>query len=90
MSELITGMLLLDGKTGINWSKREKPSINHWYRTKDLDLDYWKIKKDFYSPKTGITYYKIVEYYNGDVLYTGHSLAAIREIIRDNTFRMVV
>ena len=46
--------------------------------------------KDYHSPETKITYYKIIEYYNGDILYCGHTLAQIREIIRDNTYRMVI
>ena len=53
-------------------------------------FDYWKIRKDYHSPVTGITYYKIVEYYNGDNLYCGSTLAQVREIMRDNTYRMVL
>ena len=80
---------LSDGKTAYLWTTKEKPSINHWYRLK-YQADYWKIKKDFYCEANKTTYYKIIEYYNGDVLYTYHSLARIREIMRENTYRMVI
>lgn len=78
------------GGTGIPWANREKPCINHWYRMRDKERDYWKIAKDFHSPETNKTYYKIVEYFNGDILYAGKSLAVIRQLMRDNTFRMVI
>lgn len=80
---------LPNNKTGIRWTNRERPSINHWYRCIG-DVDYWKILKDFHSPERKITYYKIVEYYNGDILYSGKTLAQLRELIRDNTYRMVI
>lgn len=80
---------LSDGR-GIKWGKTEKPCINHWYRCISEDRDYWKILKDYHSPEKGVTYYKIVEYYNGDVLYVGKPLAVIRQIMRTNTFRMVI
>ena len=81
---------LPDGKTGIEWRMKEKPCLNHWYRIKGKELDFWRINKDFYSPETKITYYKIVEYYNGDILYCGRTLKQIRMIMRDETYRMVI
>ena len=51
---------------------------------------YWKYTKDYYSESERTTYYKIVEYYNGDNIYVGRTLAQIRELIRDNTYRMVI
>ena len=74
----------------IQWKTIEKPCLNHWYRLKSDDLDYWKIVKDFHSPESNITYYKIVEYYNSDVFYVGSTLAQARELMRDNTYKMVV
>ena len=82
--------ILPDGKSGISWTNKEKPSLNHWYRTISKEADYWKMIKDFHSPETNITYYKIVEYYNGDVLYSGSTLSQLRKIMRNNTYRMVI
>lgn len=77
--------------TAFLWTNKEKPELNHWYRViGDVDRDYWKIAKDFHSHETGITYYKIVEYFNGDILYSGKTLASIRQIMRNNTYRMVL
>lgn len=81
---------LSDLKSGIRWKQKERPSVNHWYRYVGDPLDFWKITKDFHSPKTKITYYKIVEYYNGDILYSGRTLAEIRQIMRENTCRVVI
>ena len=90
MNEPLKTILLPNGKNAVEWTMREKPSVNYWYLCKDSDTDCWKIAKDYYSPETKQTYYKIVEYYNGDILYCGHTLAQIRKIIRDNTYRMVI
>lgn len=81
---------LPNGKTAFFWTHKEKPSLNHWYLLIDEPTDYWKIVKDFYCKERNITYYKIVEYYNSDVLYVGRTLAQVREIMRDNTYRMVI
>lgn len=76
---------------GVKWSGNEKPDVNHWYMLiNDADGDYWKIVKDFYCKDHNITYYRIVEYYNCDCLYTGLTLAQCRELIRDNCYRMVI
>ena len=74
----------------IPWKQTDKPCLNHWYRTNERDLDYWKVVKDFHSPETNLTYYKIVEYHNGDVMYCGSTLAQARQLIRENTYKMVV
>lgn len=73
----------------IPWEKKEKPNVNQWYRTRD-DQDYWKIVKDFYSPELKTTFYKIVAYYNGDNVYTGKTLGAIRILMKENTWRKAV
>ena len=80
---------LASGKTATRWTRLEKPEVNHWYQLR-LAMDYWKIQKDFRSPEKGITYYRIVEYVNGDLIYSGKTLAQCRELIRENTYRMVV
>ena len=84
-----TIVALASGKKAYIWTNNEKPSINHWYMTR-REIDYWKIQKDFHCQENNVTYYKIVEYYNGDCLFTGKTLAQIREIMRDNTYRMVI
>ena len=81
---------LANGKRAIEWTSGERPAVNHWYLTKDSETDYWKIAKDYHDPKRKITYYKVVEYYNGDNLFCGKSLAMIREIMREYTYRMVI
>ena len=80
---------LASGKTAFRWSNREKPSLNHWYQLREC-MDYWKIQKDFYCNETNITYYRILEYYNSDLIYCGKTLAQARQLIRENTYRMVI
>lgn len=79
---------LPEGKTGYYWEALEKPCLNHWYRTQD-GIDFWKITKDYYSLERHETLYRIVEYYNGDILYSGHSLKSCRELLKENTYRVV-
>ena len=80
---------LASGKMAFRWTDRERPSVNHWYQLREC-LDYWKIQKDFYCKATNITYYRILEYYNGDFIYCGKTLAQARQLIRENTYRMVI
>lgn len=81
-------LILPDGEIGVKWLNTEKPCLNHWYRVIQKDCDYWKVVKDYYNPERNVTLYKIVEYYNGDVIYSGLALWQIRSIMRDCTFRM--
>ena len=81
--------LLSNGKTALPWSENEKPELNHRYQCSALPLDYWKIVKDFHDQEIGTTYYKIIEYYNGETLAVGETLMGCREIIRDHTYRVV-
>ena len=74
---------------GVKWLLSEKPCLNHWYRVIQKEKDFWKITKDYFNEERHITLYKIVEYYNGEVLYTGIPLRQIRQIIRDCTYRKV-
>lgn len=90
MNEPLKTIQLSNGKHAVEWTHKEKPAVNQWYLCKDSETDYWKIAKDYHSPETRETYYKIVEYYNGDILYCGHTLAQIREIMRSETYRMVI
>lgn len=89
IGEGLTGAKLKDGKTGVFWISNANPCVNHWYKLRDSE-GYWKYTKDFYSESERVTYYKIVEYYNGDNIYVGRTLAQIRELIRNNTYRMVI
>ena len=80
---------LASGKTAYRWTNSEKPSLNHWYQLREC-MDYWKIQKDFYCKETNLTYYRITEYYNSDIVYSGKTLAQARQLIRENTYRMVI
>ena len=63
---------LKNGLTAFEWTQKEKPCLNHWYLIKgETYKDYWKITKDYYNPETNKTYYRIVEFYNGSILYSG-------------------
>lgn len=62
--------------------------MNQWYRLKDNDDgDYAKIVKDFYSHTRAKTFYKIVSYYDAEVLYSGKTLVQAREIMKFITYR---
>ena len=84
-------VLLKPNHTAFLWTNKEKPELNHWYMVSgNADRDYWKIAKDYHSPETGITYYKIIEFFNGDIICCGKTLVQCRELIRENTYRMVI
>lgn len=83
---------LSNGKIAVEWSQNsnEKPNVNQWYQMIDSDYIFWKIMKDYRCQETKTTYYKIVDYYNGDDIYHGCTLAECRRIIKENTYRQVV
>lgn len=74
----------------VTWSRTQKPCVNHWYQCIDGSGDYWKIVKDYHDPEANITYYKIISYEYGDCLYSGSTLADIREIMRASTWHEVI
>ena len=74
----------------MEWTRKDKPCLNHWYRLRTGDLDFIKILKDYHSPETGDTYYKIVTYYDGDIIAVGLSLVQARQYIKDHTRKLVL
>lgn len=70
------------------WKEADRPLINAWYRViGGHNLAYWKIKKDYYNPRSGKTYWKIIDYYNGDVICQGKSLYYCRKLMKENTYK---
>lgn len=41
MTEPLKTTKLNRGKYGVEWTNKEKPSVNHWYLTKHDEFDYW-------------------------------------------------
>ena len=81
---------LPSGKRVLDWSDREIPNVNQWYLTKDTGTDFWKIQKDFFCEDTNETYFKIVEYYDGMIMYSAETLTRCRMLMRENTYRSVI
>ena len=72
----------------LRWTKDDRPCLNTWYRViGGHNLAYWKIVKDYHNPRLGRTYYKVVDYYNGDIICCGKALHYCREMIRENTYK---
>lgn len=82
---------LKNGLKAFEWTGNEKPCVNHWYLIKGEGYkDYWKITKDYYSPELNMTFYRIVEFYNGSILYSGKTLSQVRDLMRYGTYRAVI
>ncbi len=70
------------------WGEDDKPLINAWYRViGGQNLAYWKIMKDYYNPRLGRCYWKIIDYYNRDIICQGKSLAYCRQLMKENTYK---
>lgn len=64
------------------WERTEKPCVNSWYPCNDGSGDYYKIVRDYFDQDRNMVLYKIVSYDYGDCIYSGSTLADIREIMR--------
>lgn len=74
--------------SGVRWGKDEKPLINNWYRVIGTkDKDYWKIMKDYHNPLRGVTYWKIVSFYEGEPVVVGKALAYCRMLMKEGTYK---
>ncbi len=74
----------------VKWdsNSKEKPLLNCWYRViGGHNLSYWKIMKDYYNPRLGRCYWKIVDYYSGDIIVCGKALHYCRDMIRENCYK---
>lgn len=75
----------------IAWTASEKPNINEWYKVKFSEYnDFYKIQKDFYSPEAHRTFYRIISFYDGQLVERGMTLSEAREFIRNLTYRRVI
>ena len=73
----------------VYWEEHEKPCLNHWYRSRDGERDYWKILKDYHDVETRKTYYKIVTYYDCETVESGLSLDDARSLMKSGTYKEV-
>ena len=71
----------------IEWTDKETPCINEWYRTREWIVDYWKIMKDRYDMEKHCCLYKIVSYYDADVIENGLAIWQAKQMLKDNTYR---
>lgn len=56
-------------KTG--WTERDKPNLCQWYRMREADYDFLRIRKDFRSPELKQTFYKLEEFVHSDIISHG-------------------
>lgn len=69
------------------WTEKEKPNINQWYRMREQDQDFLRIRKDFRAAERKQTYYKVEEFVYGTVVTYGLTLAQARDFIKQFTWR---
>ena len=72
-------------KTG--WTERDKPNLCQWYRMREADQDFLRIRKDYRNPELKRTFYKVEEFVHSDVISHGLTLAQAREMIKQYTWK---
>ena len=69
------------------WKAKDKPNLNQWYRMREADQDFLRIRKDFRSPELKQTFYKVEEFVHSDVISHGLTLAQARDMIKQFTWK---
>lgn len=69
------------------WTEKEKPNVNQWYKMRENEHDFLRIRKDFRAEERKQTYYKIEEFVYGELITYGLTLAQARDFIRQYTWR---
>lgn len=69
------------------WTEKDKPNLNQWYRMRESEHDFLRIRKDFRSPELKQTFYKLDEYVHSDVISQGLTLVQARDMIKQYTWK---
>lgn len=70
-----------------SWTEKEKPNANQWYKMKENDQDFLRIRKDFRAEERKQTYYKVEEFVYGEIVEYGLTLAQARDFLKQFTWR---
>lgn len=69
------------------WKAKDKPNLNQWYRMRESEQDFLRIRKDYRSPELKKTFYKLEEFVHSDVISQGLTLEQARDMIVQFTWK---
>lgn len=69
------------------WKAKDKPNLNQWYRMRESEQDFLRIRKDFRSSELKHTFYKLEEFVHSDVISQGLTLEQARDMIKQFTWK---
>lgn len=69
------------------WKEKDKPNLNQWYRMRESEQDFLRIRKDFRSPELRATFYKVEEFVHSDIISQGLTLSQARDMIVQFTWK---
>lgn len=69
------------------WKAKDKANLNQWYRMRESEQDFLRIRKDYRSPELKLTFYKVEEFVHSDVISQGLTLEQARDMIKQFTWK---
>lgn len=69
------------------WKAKDKPNLNQWYRMRESEQDFLRIRKDYRSTELKQTFYRVEEFVHSDVISQGLTLNQARDMIVQFTWK---
>lgn len=69
------------------WTEKDKPNVGQWYRMRESEHDFLRIRKDYRNQELKKTFWRVDEFTQGEVIAHGLTLAQARDYIKQFTWK---
>lgn len=69
------------------WTEKDKPNVGQWYRMREADQDFLRIRKDYRNQELKQTFWRVDEFTQSEVISHGLTLNQARDYIKQFTWK---
>ena len=69
------------------WTEKDKPNVAQWYRMREAEQDFLRIRKDYRNQELKQTFFRVDEFTQAETVAHGLTLAQARDYIKQFTWK---
>lgn len=69
------------------WKEKDKPNVGQWYRMREGDQDFLRIRKDYRNQELKQTFWRVDEFTHADTVAHGLTLDQARDYVKQFTWK---
>lgn len=69
------------------WTEKDKPNVGQWYRMREVEQDFLRIRKDYRNQELKQTFFRVDEFTQGEMIAHGLTLSQARDYVKQFTWK---